>query len=108
MNKWVKYLGILSGVILLILYLNIPVFKENIQYVFMLLKESNIDGLREYIISYDIVGPLVSILIMILQAVIAPLPAFIITFVNAYIYGLAFGMIISCIGTYLGASLCFF
>lgn len=45
---------------------------------------------------------------MILQAIIAPLPAFIITFVNAYIYGSAFGMIISCIGTYLGASLCFF
>lgn len=107
MKKWIKHIGILVIVILLATYLGNSVFRENIRQVFEMLVDSNTEGLKEYIISFGIVGPIISILIMMLQAVIAPLPAFVVTFANAYIYGWKFGVIISSIGTYLGAVICF-
>ena len=43
----------------------------------------DMEGLKEYILSFGILGPVVSFLLMILQSVAAPLPAFVITFANA-------------------------
>ena len=55
----------------------------------------DMEGLKEYILSFGIWGPVVSFLLMILQSVAAPLPAFVITFANAALFGWVYGAILS-------------
>lgn len=65
-------------------------------------------GLKEYILSFGIWGPVVSFLLMILQSVAAPLPAFVITFANAALFGWVYGAILSWTSAMAGAAICFY
>ncbi|MDY2882092.1 TVP38/TMEM64 family protein [Romboutsia timonensis] len=65
-------------------------------------------GLKEYILSFGILGPVVSFLLMILQSVAAPLPAFVITFANAALFGWVYGAILSWTSAMAGAAICFY
>ena len=65
-------------------------------------------GLKEYILSFGILGPVVSFLLMILQSVAAPLPAFVITFANAAVFGWVYGAILSWTSAMAGAAICFY
>lgn len=68
----------------------------------------DIEGLKEYILSFGIWGPVVSFLLMILQSVAAPLPAFVITFANAALFGWVYGAILSWTSAMAGAAICFY
>lgn len=104
-NKW-QYIVIII-IVLGIYFLN-PSIHENTNYIFKLLKEFKLDELKQYIISFGAIGPIVSILILTLQCVLAPLPLSLVVFANSYIYGWGVGSIISCIGTLIGSSISFF
>lgn len=112
MKKCIEKSKIILAIAILILgyylYIKIPGIEENFTYVFNMLRGGNTEDIKRYIISFGTKGPIISIMLLVMQAIIAPLPAFIITFVNAYIYGWKVGTIISCIGTLIGACLCFF
>lgn len=99
----------LSVVIALVLiYFLVPTVRRNVNYVVVLLSTLNISELKEYILSFGIWAPLISILLMMFQSIAAPLPAFVITFANAYVFGWIWGAIISWTGAMLGAVLCFY
>lgn len=99
----------LSVVIALVLiYFLVPAVRRNVNYVAVLLSTLNISELKEYILSFGIWAPLISILLMMFQSIAAPLPAFVITFANAYVFGWIWGAIISWTGAMLGAVLCFY
>ncbi len=68
----------------------------------------DMEGLKEYILSFGILGPVVSFLLMILQSVAAPLPAFVITFANAALFGWVYGAILSWTSAMAGAAICFY
>ncbi|WP_286311091.1 TVP38/TMEM64 family protein [Romboutsia ilealis] len=68
----------------------------------------DMEGLKEYILSFGIWGPVVSFLLMILQSVAAPLPAFVITFANAALFGWVYGAILSWTSAMAGAAICFY
>lgn len=68
----------------------------------------DMEGLKEYILSFGIWGPIVSFLLMILQSVAAPLPAFVITFANAALFGWVYGAILSWTSAMAGAAICFY
>lgn len=68
----------------------------------------DMEGLKEYILSFGIWGPVVSFLLMILQSVAAPLPAFVITFANAALFGWVYGAILSWTSVMAGAAICFY
>ena len=68
----------------------------------------DMEGLKEYILSFGIWGPVVSFLLMILQSVAAPLPAFVITFANAALFGWVYGAILSWTSAMAGAAMCFY
>ncbi|RDY23709.1 TVP38/TMEM64 family protein [Romboutsia maritimum] len=72
------------------------------------LRMLNIEAIKEYILSFGRLAPLISFLLMILQSVIAPLPAFLITFVNAALFGWVRGTILSWLSSMVGAALCFY
>lgn len=68
----------------------------------------DIESVKEYILSFGILAPVVSFLLMLLQSVAAPLPAFLITFANAAIFGWVYGAILSWTSAMAGAALCFY
>ncbi len=74
----------------------------------MLLSTTDLDSIKEYILSFGIWAPAASFCLMLFQALIAPLPAFLITFSNAALFGWFYGAILSWSSAMLGAALCFF
>lgn len=97
------FLGLLVG-----FYYWIPAYKDFIDTMSSLLARLDIEGIRDYIDSFGMWGPLISTLLMVFQSVLAPLPAFVLTFANAYLYGWYFGAALSWGSAMLGALLCFY
>jgi Uncharacterized conserved protein len=99
----IVFLGLLVG-----FYYWIPAYKDFIDTMSALLAKLDIKGVRDYIDSFGMWGPLISTLLMVFQSVLAPLPAFVLTFANAYLYGWYFGAALSWASAMLGALLCFY
>jgi uncharacterized membrane protein YdjX (TVP38/TMEM64 family) len=105
-----KKLLVKLGVVLVILciYLFVSVVKENVNQMVFYLSMLNLDAIKEYILSFGILAPIISFLLMLLQSVAAPLPAFLITFANAALFGWVYGAILSWTSSMAGAVLCFY
>lgn len=90
------------------IYTFVPQVNNTINKVVLYLTTLDLEGLKEYILSFGIWAPIVSFLLMILQSVAAPLPAFLITFANAALFGWVNGAILSWISAMVGALICFY
>lgn len=77
---------------------------QSIQY----LKEADVEGFRDYLLSFGSLAAVVSGLLMVFQSIIAPLPAFVITFANGLLFGWVGGAILSWSSAMAGAVLCFY
>lgn len=95
----------ITGFILLITLSLFAILWSNIYNFFSLF--ANTDELREFILGFGILSPLIVILITTLQVLIAPIPAQVTAFVSGYIFGVTWGTIYSLIGVTLGSFLAF-
>ncbi|MCP3901107.1 MAG: TVP38/TMEM64 family protein [Desulfobacteraceae bacterium] len=68
----------------------------------------DVDYIKNYILSFGILAPVVSFLLMLFQSLVAPLPAFLITFSNAALFGWIKGALLSWSSAMAGATLCFY
>lgn len=73
-----------------------------------LFQSLDIEKIKEYILSFGILAPLISFALMVFQAIVAPLPAFLITFANAALFGWVYGAALSWVSAMVGALLCFY
>ena len=107
LNKsfWIT-IGIILALVLI--YLFVPTVNDVINNMTSYLVKLDMEGLKEYILSFGIWGPIVSFLLMVLQSVAAPLPAFVITFANAALFGWVYGAILSWSSAMAGAAVCFY
>lgn len=101
---WVKIGAAL--VLVLIYFLSAPL-REAVNQAVAVLSKVDLEGVKEYILSFGIWAPVVSFMLMVLQSVAAPLPAFLITFANAGLFGWVKGAILSWSSAMAGAALCF-
>lgn len=90
------------------LYWFIPAIKINVNQAIFILKNLDVDMVKDYILSFGVWAPIVSFLLMILQSLLAPIPAFIITFANAGLFGWVWGAALSWSSAMAGAVLCFY
>ncbi len=104
MNKTLKYIAFLLIVGLCFL----PPVKNILMDIFSIFNSLDIENVKEYILSFGILAPLISFLLMVFQSVIAPLPAFLITFTNAALFGWVYGALLSWFSAMIGAILCFY
>lgn len=102
------WITIITLVILIGIYLLVPSVNSTINRMISYLSRLDLEGLKEYILSFGIWAPIISFLLMILQSVAAPLPAFVITFANAALFGWVKGAILSWTSAMAGAALCFY
>ena len=91
---------------LTLLFFALPAFHDWGLNIFNLFKDPQ--AMREYIASYGVLAPIISVLLMIFQSIAAPLPAFLITFANGLLFGAWWGAVLSWSSAMLGAAICFF
>lgn len=90
------------------LYFFVPIVKINVNQAIFILNNVDVGMVKNYILSFGMLAPIVSFVLMVLQSIIAPLPAFIITFANAGLFGWVNGAILSWTSSMVGAALCFY
>ncbi|MHC6179492.1 TVP38/TMEM64 family protein [Clostridium sp. JNZ X4-2] len=90
------------------MYLFIPHLRQGINKSIDVLKNIDVGSVKNYILSFGVLAPIISFFLMILQSIIAPLPAFIITFANAGLFGWIKGAILSWSSAMAGSALCFY
>jgi len=95
-------------IILGLLYLVVPSFKEGLNEAVRLLASGDIVRLKEYLLSFGVWAPVVSGLLMVLQSIVAPLPAFVITFANGLLFGALWGAVLSWSSAMVGAIICYY
>lgn len=88
-------------------YLILPAFRSELDLVFGILARGDVEGLRDYILSFGAWAPVISTFLMVLQAVAAPLPAFVITFANGLAFGAFWGGLLSLFGATIAAAVSF-
>lgn len=95
-------------VLVLMLYFFVTPIKITINQMIFYLSNLDLDSLKQYILSYGALAPIISFVLMLVQSVAAPLPAFLITFSNAALFGWVWGAVLSWSSAMAGAALCFF
>jgi len=86
----------------------IPPIKSILLDIISLFNSLDVEKIKEYILSFGILAPMISFFLMVLQSLIAPLPAFLITFANAALFGWVYGALLSWFSAMIGAILCFY
>ncbi|TJX15952.1 TVP38/TMEM64 family protein [Tissierella creatinini] len=104
-KTWVKIIIVFA---IVGIYLFIPPINGFVNKIVSLLTTADIEGIKEYILSFGIWAPIVSFFLMVFQSVAAPLPAFLITFANAGLFGWVKGAILSWTSAMAGALLCYY
>lgn len=104
-EKLILKIGII--LVLFLIYFLLPPLREAVNQAVDVLSKVDLEGVKEYILSFGIWAPVISFMLMVLQSVAAPLPAFLITFANAGLFGWVKGAILSWTGAMAGAALCF-
>ncbi|WP_342432031.1 TVP38/TMEM64 family protein [Neobacillus sp. FSL H8-0543] len=107
-----KRFGIMSffGIIalFLLIYLGQGEIRNTINQAIMYLKDADVEGFKDYLLSFGPLAAVISGLMMVFQSIIAPLPAFAITFANGLLFGWGLGAILSWSSAMIGAILCFY
>ncbi len=94
--------------VFLFLYLGQGEIQDFVNQAIRYLKNADVEGFRDYLLSFGPWAAVVSGLLMVFQSVMAPLPAFVITFANGLLFGWFFGAILSWSSAMLGAIICFY
>ena len=98
---------LLVGVALTLLF-TCPQSRNYFFELIALFQSLDIENIKEYILSFGVLAPLISFALMVFQAIVAPLPAFLITFANAALFGWVYGAALSWVSAMVGALLCFY
>ncbi|WP_263831735.1 TVP38/TMEM64 family protein [Sulfurospirillum oryzae] len=98
---------LLSGIALTLIFV-CPQSRSYFFELIALFQSLDIEKIKEYILSFGMLAPLISFLLMVFQAILAPLPAFLITFANAALFGWLWGAALSWVSAMVGALLCFY
>ena len=101
-------LALLGGALAaLVLYLAVPPVRLTVNAGVAALDPRDMTKMRDFLLSFGPLAPIVSFLLMVLQSVAAPLPAFVITIANGLLFGAFWGTILSWTSAMVGAALCY-
>jgi uncharacterized membrane protein YdjX (TVP38/TMEM64 family) len=88
-------------------YLLSEAFRSEVNRAANVLGRGDLEGLRNYILSFGAWAPVASLLLMVFQALVAPIPAFLVAFANGLAFGVFWGWVLSLAGHSLAAAVCF-
>jgi uncharacterized membrane protein YdjX (TVP38/TMEM64 family) len=91
----------------LALYFAVPGVRTTINAGVAALDPRDIGRLRDFLLGFGPLAPVISFVLMVLQSVAAPLPAFVITIANGLLFGAFWGSLLSWSSAMAGAALCY-
>ena len=103
MKKKVFTILTIIGILAFIYLMNIPSVYYNLKDF-----TSNPERIKENIISYGALGPIIIIIIQIIQVVISPIPGMITSLVAGALYGVFWGFLLNIFGILLGSLVAFY
>lgn len=92
----------------MLLYFGQGAVQETVNHSVTYLKNADVEGFRDYLLSFGPLAAIVSAALMVFQSILAPLPAFVITFANGLLFGWFWGALLSWSSAMLGAVICFY
>jgi len=108
MDNYDKYLLLTIGVLI---FLNLMLFglasTNNLSIIGSIFSKFEVSTVKDYVLSFGILAPVIFILLQILQTVVAPIPGSILVIVGGLIWGTVLGGLLSVIGVFMGAVICF-
>lgn len=96
----IRFLSIIG---IFLLYYLVPEIQSFCKNILEILRSANIEEMKNFLISYGIWMPIMSILIMIFQSLFPFIPGMVITLANSWLFGWQLGALYSWIGALLGA-----
>ncbi len=90
-----------------IAYNFVPGVRDWVNNAVELLWSGDIEYVKDYLLGFGVLAPVVSATLMILQSIAAPIPAFVVTFTNGLLFGWFWGALLSWSSAMAGAALCF-
>ncbi len=94
-------------IIVLVAYFQVPGVQDFFRIGITYLCYRDFEGLRQFILSYELWAPVASISLMVIQSLVPFAPGIVITLANAWIFGWQAGAFYSWLGGLLGAILDF-
>lgn len=91
-----------------LVYLGHGEIRDSVNQSVQYLQHADVEGFRDYLLSFGPMAAVISALLMVFQSIIAPLPAFVITFANGLLFGSFWGAVLSWSSAMAGAILCFY
>lgn len=88
-------------------YALIPQLQAEIQHGWSVLSSGDQQEIGDYLRSFGIWGPVISLGLMIGQAIVAPIPGSLVVFANGIAFGTFWGTVLSVVGQTLAAIVCF-
>jgi uncharacterized membrane protein YdjX (TVP38/TMEM64 family) len=97
-----KKKGFIIAIAILII---IALYLANFPSLYYNLKElaSNPEEIKDYIIGFGILGPIIIIIIQIIQVIISPIPGMVTSLAAGAIYGVVLGFLLNVLGVLLGS-----
>ncbi len=88
-------------------YALVPLFRADVQDGWSILVSGNQQEIGDYLRSFGVWGPVISLGLMIGQAIVAPIPGSLVVFANGIAFGTFWGTVLSVAGQTLAAIVCF-
>lgn len=92
---------------LVLLYLVWPAFRHTVQRALDLLSGTNVEPIRDYLLSFGVWAPVISAFLMVLQALALPVPSSVLTLANGLLFGTFWGTLLSWSSAMVAAVLCY-
>lgn len=102
------YIRLVIILLPILLYALLPSVRNFIDESIKQIANGDIEGIKNYLLSYGFWSPFVSTILMIIAVIIAPLPTFVITFANGLLFGTFLGGLLSWISALFGAIAAFY
>jgi uncharacterized membrane protein YdjX (TVP38/TMEM64 family) len=93
--------------VLALLYLIWPAFHNGVQRTLNLLSGTNVEQMRDYLLSFGAWAPVLSALLMVLQALALPVPSSLLTLANGLLFGTFWGALLSWSSAMVAAVVCY-
>lgn len=85
----------------------LPTFQAGVRETWTIVSSGNQQEIGDYLRSFGVWGPVISLGLMVAQAIIAPIPSSLVVFANGIAFGTFWGTVLSVVGQSLAAIICF-
>lgn len=94
---------VISVIVLIIAIITLVYFSSTPSYHELKETFSNVEAIKAYILRFDVLAPIILVLIQILQVIFSPIPGMVTSLAAGALYGVIWGFLLNVFGVLLGS-----